>query len=128
MSSVSRHKAKWRLLKFLIVTSSSSSSKPSERNIYALLQPWSKKTYREHQEACRELQLQEDLEDFYIDMKTRKIWRVVKSDIPASDIERFAISEALERGIVIEPYNPALASRMAPLKFLQQTLVEWWCR
>lgn len=123
-----KSRAKWRLLKFITVASSDPKFKFGDRDSYTLLKPWPKKEYENTKKFCFECRVPEDVEDLYVDMKTRKLWRVVKTNIPTADIERFAISEALENGIVIEPYDPALAARMAPLKLLQQTLVEWWCR
>lgn len=123
-----KSRAKWRLLKFITVASSDPSFKIGDRDSYTLLKPWTKKEYEDTRRCCFEFQMPEDVEDLYVDMKTRKLWRVVKTNIPTADIEKFAISEALKNGIFIEPYDPALAARMAPLKLLQETLVEWWCR
>lgn len=117
-------KAKWRVLKFVVASSSDPKYVGEAR--YMLLEPYSKKNYLDHKKLCNEAFLDIDLEGLYVDIKTRKLWRVVRDNI--KDIDTFAIEKTLKDGTTIEPYNPQTASRMIALKLLQENLVEWWCK
>lgn len=117
-------KAKWRVLKF-VVTASSDPKDVGEAS-YMLLEPYPKKNYLDHKKFCNEAFLDIDLEGLYVDVKTKRLWRMVKDNI--KDIDAFAIEKTLKDGVAIEPYNPQTASRMIALKALQENLVEWWCR
>lgn len=124
MSGKSR-KAKWRVLKFVVTGSTDPKYVGSAS--YTLLEPFSKKRYIDHKKFCKDSLFSDvDVEGLYVDIKTRKLWRVVRDNI--KDIDTFAIEKTLKDGTAIEPYNPQTASRMIALKLLQENLVEWWCK
>ena len=117
---------KWRVLKFVVTTSTN--PQDAGKVSYTLLKPYPKESYIAHLNTIRAKWWSEynDVEGLYVDIKTRKLWQVVKDNI--EDIETFAIEETLNDGMVIEPYDERIASRMVTLKFLQENLVELWCR
>ncbi len=117
-------KAKWRVLKFVVTASSDPKNIGSAS--YTLLEPFPKKRYIDRKKLYKDSIFDVDVEGLYVDIKTRKLWRVVKDNI--ADVDSFAIEETLRDGVVIEPYNEKTASRMVALKFLQENLVEWWCK
>lgn len=116
---------KWRVLKFVVAASTRPEDIGSAS--YTLLRPYPKASFISYRKFCEErLMSRVDVEDIYVDIKTRKLWKTARDNI--KDFDRFAIEEALEQGIALEPYDPNVAARMIKLKSLQENLVDWWCK
>ena len=129
-------KEKWRVLKFIIT--SSSVEEDIGRESYAILKPYSKDEYLSHYSMYATydcpypssmLRNPDNMDNvgIYVDLKTRKLWKIVKDNV--ADYSKFAIESALSgASIDILPYDPNIAARMIPLKTLKTNLVEWWCK
>lgn len=116
---------KWRVLKFVVAASTSPEDIGTAS--YTLLRPYPKASFISYRKFCEErLMSCIDVEDIYVDTKTRKLWKIARDNI--KDFDRFAIEEAVAQGIALEPYDPGVAARMIKLKSLQENLVDWWCK
>lgn len=112
-----------RLLEFKIT-----SCTEGTHNEYHLLKELPKSDYLSFSRRCREFPLFEANvrdQDIYVDLETRKLWVMTGEYFKVDEFERKAIELNLEKEVDIDK-EPS--SNLVNLKFLKETLVEWWCK
>lgn len=112
-----------RLLEF-----KTTSWKEGSYNEYHLLKELSKKDYISFHQRCGEFPIFETIDrdqDIYVDLKTRKLWMRTGESFKVDEFERKAIELGLEKEVDIDK-EPS--RDLVNLKFMKDTLVEWWCK
>lgn len=113
-----------RLLEFKIT----SSIEGGTYNEYHLLKELPKSDYISFRQRCRKFPLFETNDrdqDIYVDLKSKKLWIRTGKSFKVDEFERKAIELELEKEVDIDQ---APSSNLVNLKFLKDTLVEWWCK
>lgn len=116
-------KPRIRLLEFKVT-----SWKEGSYNEYHLLKELLKKDYADLHRRCREFPIfgtNDRDQDIYVDLKTRKLWMRTGESFKVDEFERKAIELGLEKGVDIDK-EPS--RDLVNLKFMKDTLVEWWCK
>lgn len=112
-----------RLLEFKVT-----SWKEGSYNEYYLLKELPKKDYISLHQRCGEFSIFETVDrdqDIYVDLKTRKLWMRTGESFKVDEFERKAIELCLEKEVDIDK-EPS--RDLVNLKFMKDTLVEWWCK
>ena len=112
-----------RLLEFKVT-----SWKEGSYNEYHLLKELPKSDYIGFCQRCREFPIfghDDRDQDIYVDLETKKLWIRTGEFFKVDEFERRAIELGLEKEVDIDQ-SPS--SNLVNLKFLKDTLVEWWCK
>lgn len=89
-----------------------------------LLEQVSKQDY----ELARRLSLDpRQIDDsFYIDLRSKKLWKVFKDFLPLSDLPKFALDLSIKQGIEVEEYSKDRESRLCWLPMFK--IISLWCK
>ena len=97
-------------------------------NEYHLLKELSKSDYISFSQRHREFPTfghDDRDQDIYVDLETKKLWIRTGESFKVDEFERRAIELGLEKEVDVDQ-SPS--SNLVNLKFLKDTLVEWWCK
>jgi hypothetical protein len=108
-----KRRSRIRLIEFVAY----SSDRCGSWREYHLLQELNKKDYSQSNKSTDS--------QIYVDLKSRKLWRLTGQSIPVNEFENLAIKMELDQNISIDK-KPSF--ELVNLQRLKDTFVEWWCR
>lgn len=108
-----KRRSRIRLIEYIAY----SSERAGSWREYHLLQELNKKNYIRDDKSTDS--------QIYVDLKTRKLWKLTGQSIPVNEFENLAIKMELDQNVSIDK-QPSF--ELINLRLLKDTLVDWWCR
>jgi len=116
-----KRRSRIRLIEFVAY----SSDRVGSWREYHLLQELNKKDYIQSNKKDYIQSNKNTDSQIYVDLKSRKLWRLTGQSIPVNEFENLAIKMELDQNISIDK-KPSF--ELVNLQRLKDTFVEWWCR